>query len=55
VFRSNTPLSEPSLISEAFSFGKSQLDVAKQQAVVYSIYAPSLPNVACNALFLLKR
>jgi len=44
-FRQNAALSEPSSISEAFSFGKSQLDVAKRQAVVYSIYAPSLPSV----------
>ncbi|AES80695.2 complex 1 protein, LYR family protein [Medicago truncatula] len=44
-FRSNPTLSEPSLLSKAFLFGKSQLDVAKQQAIVYSIYAPSLPSV----------
>ncbi|GAU19834.1 hypothetical protein TSUD_170600 [Trifolium subterraneum] len=44
-FRQNAKLSEPSSISEAFSFGKSQLDVAKRQAVVYSLYVPPLPSV----------
>lgn len=44
-FRQNATLSDPSSISSAFSHGKSQLDVAKRQAVVYSLYAPPLPSV----------
>ncbi|KAK7261688.1 hypothetical protein RIF29_28005 [Crotalaria pallida] len=44
-FRQNRNLSEPPSICSAFSDGKSQLDVAKRQAVVYSLYAPQLRSV----------
>ncbi|KAL5095833.1 hypothetical protein RYX36_000160 [Vicia faba] len=44
-FRENATLSEASSVSEAFEFGKSQLEVAKRQAVVYSLYVPPLPSV----------
>ncbi|CAL5191141.1 unnamed protein product [Lathyrus oleraceus] len=44
-FRQNATLSESCSVSEAFSFGKSQFEVAKRQAVVYSLYVPPLPSV----------
>ncbi|CAI0560161.1 unnamed protein product [Linum tenue] len=44
-FRQNRGLTEPSLISAAFSEGKSQLQVAERQAVVYSLYAPDIRSV----------
>ncbi|KAE9605057.1 putative complex 1 LYR protein [Lupinus albus] len=44
-FRHNRNLSESLSISSAFSEGKSQLDVAKRQAVVYSLYAPPLKSI----------
>ncbi|XP_004491882.1 uncharacterized protein [Cicer arietinum] len=44
-FRQNATLSNPSSISDAFSYGKSQLEVAKRQAVVYSLYVPPLPSI----------
>ncbi|XP_027352840.1 LYR motif-containing protein 4B [Abrus precatorius] len=44
-FRQNATLSDPSAISSAFSHAKSQLEVAKRQAVVYSLYAPPLRSV----------
>ncbi|KAJ1421462.1 Complex 1 LYR protein [Sesbania bispinosa] len=40
-FRQNAALSDPPSISH----GNSQLQVAKRQAVVYSLYAPQLPSV----------
>ncbi|XP_050224137.1 uncharacterized protein LOC126673870 [Mercurialis annua] len=44
-FRGNRNLTDPSSISAAFSDGKSQLDVAKRQAVVYSLYAPKIKSI----------
>ncbi|KAF3444837.1 hypothetical protein FNV43_RR14530 [Rhamnella rubrinervis] len=44
-FRQNRSLSDPSSISSAFSYGKSQLEVAKKQALVYSLYSPKLKSV----------
>ncbi|KAI4346649.1 hypothetical protein L6164_007528 [Bauhinia variegata] len=44
-FRQNRNLSDPSLISSAFSDGKSQHEIAKRQAVVYALYAPQLKSV----------
>ncbi|OIW16727.1 hypothetical protein TanjilG_14497 [Lupinus angustifolius] len=44
-FRQNRNLSDSPSISSAFSEGKSQLDVAKRQAIVYSLYAPPLKSV----------
>ncbi|XP_061365963.1 uncharacterized protein LOC133309221 [Gastrolobium bilobum] len=44
-FRQNSTLSDPSSVSSAFSHGKSQLEVAKRQAVVYSLYAPPLRSI----------
>ncbi|MCL7026528.1 hypothetical protein MKW94_012531 [Papaver nudicaule] len=44
-FRQNKNLSDPSSISSAFSEGKSQLEVAKRQSIVYSLYAPKSKSV----------
>ncbi|XP_072952498.1 uncharacterized protein [Typha angustifolia] len=44
-FRENRELSAPSAIASAFANGKSQLEVAERQAVVYSLYAPKVKNV----------
>ncbi|KAJ4950016.1 hypothetical protein NE237_026848 [Protea cynaroides] len=44
-FRHNSKLTDPSAISSAFSDGKSQLEVAKRQAVVYS-FVVCTPNIA---------
>ncbi|EEF47801.1 LYR motif-containing protein 4 [Ricinus communis] len=44
-FRENRNLTDPSSISAAFSDGKAQLDVAKRQVVVYSLYAPKIKSV----------
>ncbi|PWA97337.1 complex 1 LYR protein [Artemisia annua] len=44
-FRTNKTLSEPSLISAVFDEGQSQLQVAKRQAVVYSLYAPKIKSI----------
>ncbi|KAJ0578119.1 putative complex 1 LYR protein [Helianthus annuus] len=44
-FRHNKTLSEPSSIAAAFSDGQSQLQVAKRQAVVYSLYAPKIKSI----------
>ncbi|CAK7330367.1 unnamed protein product [Dovyalis caffra] len=44
-FRQNQNLTDPSAISAAYSDGKAQLDVAKRQAVVYSLYAPKIKTV----------
>ena len=44
-FRQNRNLSDPNLISSAYNDGKSQLAVAKRQAVVYSLYTPQLKSV----------
>ncbi|XVF54384.1 hypothetical protein PTKIN_Ptkin05aG0176900 [Pterospermum kingtungense] len=39
-FRENKMLNDPSQLAAAFSDGKAQLEVAKRQAIVYSLYAP---------------
>ncbi|KAL2239573.1 LYR motif-containing protein 4 [Sesamum indicum] len=44
-FRHNCRLSDPAEAAAAFSEGKSQLGVAKRQAVVYSLYAPRVKSV----------
>ncbi|KAJ8640802.1 hypothetical protein MRB53_017496 [Persea americana] len=44
-FCENRQLSDPSSIASAFSNGKSQLEVAKRQAIVYSLYAPKSKSV----------
>ncbi|XP_020213647.1 LYR motif-containing protein 4B [Cajanus cajan] len=44
-FRENATLSDPSSISSAFSHGESQLALLKRQALVYSLYTPSLRSV----------
>ncbi|XP_057955243.1 uncharacterized protein LOC131149136 [Malania oleifera] len=44
-FRHNRDLADPSSISAAFSEGKSQLEIARRQAVVYSLYAPKVKSV----------
>ncbi|XP_058070295.1 uncharacterized protein LOC131219260 [Magnolia sinica] len=44
-FRQNRNLSGPSSISSVFSDGKSQIEVAKRQAIVYSLYAPKAKSV----------
>ncbi|KAI3673371.1 hypothetical protein L6452_39489 [Arctium lappa] len=44
-FRDNKSLSDPSSIAAAFTDGKSQLQVAKRQAVVYSLYAPKVKSI----------
>ncbi|KAL6973425.1 hypothetical protein U1Q18_027606 [Sarracenia purpurea var. burkii] len=41
-FRQNKDLSDPSAVSAAFSDGKSQLEVARRQTVVYSLWAPKI-------------
>ncbi|KAK6925074.1 Complex 1 LYR protein domain [Dillenia turbinata] len=44
-FRHNKNLSDTSSISSAFSDAKSQLEIAKRQVVVYSLYAPKVKSV----------
>ncbi|CAD5180338.1 unnamed protein product [Musa acuminata subsp. malaccensis] len=44
-FRENKELSDPSAIAAAFAEGTSQLEVAKRQASVYTLYAPSAKSV----------
>jgi len=44
-FRQNQNLTDSLAISAAYSDGKTQLDVAKRQAVVYSLYAPTIKSV----------
>ncbi|PIA62990.1 hypothetical protein AQUCO_00200777v1 [Aquilegia coerulea] len=44
-FRQNRDLVDPSTISSAFTEGKSQLEVAKRQAVVYSLYTPKVKSI----------
>lgn len=44
-FHQNQNLANPSSISSAFSEGKSQLEVAKRQAMVYSLYAPKVKSI----------
>lgn len=44
-FRENRNLSDFSSISAAFSDGKAQLDIAKRQAIVYSLYTTKIKSV----------
>lgn len=44
-FHHNQKLSEPSSVSAAYLEGKSQLEVAQRQAVVYQLYAPKIKSV----------
>ncbi|XWS37297.1 hypothetical protein CRYUN_Cryun19dG0031000 [Craigia yunnanensis] len=44
-FRDNKKLTDPSQLSTALSDGKAQLEVAKRQAVVYSLYAPEVKSI----------
>ncbi|OWM65245.1 hypothetical protein CDL15_Pgr008835 [Punica granatum] len=44
-FRSNGGLSDPQSVSAAYADGKLQLEVAKRQAIVYSLYAPKVKSV----------
>ncbi|OMO70420.1 Complex 1 LYR protein [Corchorus capsularis] len=44
-FRDNKKLTDPCQLSAAFSDGKAQLEVAKRQAVVYSLYAPKVKSI----------
>ncbi|KAF3324038.1 LYR motif-containing protein 4 [Carex littledalei] len=44
-FRENKSLSDPSLLASSFSDGKAQLEVAKRQVVVYSLYAPKVKSI----------
>lgn len=44
-FRHNQNLSDPSSVSTAYSDGKSQLEIAQRQALVYQLYAPKIKNV----------
>ncbi|EYU23577.1 hypothetical protein ABFS82_04G147200 [Erythranthe guttata] len=44
-FRHNMRISDPAEAATAFAEGKSQLEVAKRQAVVYSLYAPRVKSV----------
>ncbi|KAI3454830.1 hypothetical protein Pfo_011493 [Paulownia fortunei] len=44
-FRHNRLLSDAAEAATAFAYGKSQLGVAKRQALVYSLYSPSVKSV----------
>ncbi|KAJ8772995.1 hypothetical protein K2173_028172 [Erythroxylum novogranatense] len=44
-FRENRDLTDPSSISAAYSDGIAQLQVAKRQTVVYSLYASKIKSV----------
>ena len=44
-FRQNRDLSDPSAVVAAFSDGKSQLEVARRQVIVHSLYAPKVKSV----------
>ncbi|XP_047338884.1 LYR motif-containing protein 4 [Impatiens glandulifera] len=44
-FLQNKSISDPASVSAAFSDGKSQLEVAKRQAIVYSVYAPDVKSI----------
>ncbi|KAL2518860.1 LYR family of Fe/S cluster biogenesis protein [Abeliophyllum distichum] len=51
-FRQNRHLSDPSAVASAFNDGKSQLSVAKRQAVVYYLYTPTVNCESVNVLHL---
>lgn len=44
-FRHNRNLSDPPSISSAYADGKAQLEVAKRQSAVYSLYAPKVKSI----------
>ncbi|XP_057521758.1 uncharacterized protein LOC130801855 [Amaranthus tricolor] len=44
-FHLNKSLSDTSSISQAFADAKFQLDIARRQAVVYSLYAPKVKSI----------
>ncbi|KAK2965756.1 hypothetical protein RJ640_003294 [Escallonia rubra] len=44
-FRRNSHISDPAAAAAAFSDGKSQLEVARRQAVVYSLYTPKVKSI----------
>ncbi|KAA0057977.1 LYR motif-containing protein 4 [Cucumis melo var. makuwa] len=44
-FRHNRNLSDPSSISSAYADGKAQLEVAKRQSAIYSLYAPKVKSI----------
>ena len=44
-FRENRALKDTPAAAAAFAKGKQQLEVAKRQAVVYSLYAPKAKSV----------
>lgn len=44
-FRHNHRLTDPSSLASAYSDGEAQLQIAKRQAVVYSLYAPNIKSV----------
>lgn len=44
-FRQSRAISDPSVAAAVFSDGKKQLEVARRQAVVYSLYAPTIKSV----------
>ncbi|KAK2965757.1 hypothetical protein RJ640_003295 [Escallonia rubra] len=44
-FRRNSLISDPAAAAAAFSDGKSQLEVARRQAVVYSLYTPKVKSI----------
>lgn len=44
-FRTNKQLTDSSSVSTAFADGKAQLDVAKRQVLVYSLYAPEVKSI----------
>ncbi|GLT25232.1 hypothetical protein SLA2020_003760 [Shorea laevis] len=44
-FRHNQKLTDSSKVAAAFADGKAQLEVAKRQCIVYSLYAPKVKSV----------
>eukprot|EP00250_Pteridium_aquilinum_P026661 c33386_g1_i1 orf=141-422(+) len=44
-FHQHQSVTSPEIAVTAFSEGREMLDVAKRQAVVYSLYAPKVRNV----------
>ncbi|KAA8542523.1 hypothetical protein F0562_023675 [Nyssa sinensis] len=49
-FRQNKDLPDPLSVSAAYSDGKSQLEVARRQAIVYALYAPKVKSIMENKL-----
>ncbi|XP_071723290.1 uncharacterized protein [Rutidosis leptorrhynchoides] len=44
-FRANRSLTDPNSVQAAFAEGKNQLEIAKRQALVYSLYTPKVKSV----------